>query len=198
MNDFSIDSSYVILINDDNSMTTTRKRRIMQNSNLVDILCFLIHPDYAENDMENFSVSLHYHLPVSSIEVNEDLTLSDNTYGGYLLYKLPIDTGLTVESGDIPLSLTFSYKYIDENGNEIARIRKVSGAKLQIEGSSIIKPTPDYGGNVDFQTDETLTLKNGILSVNTTNDMEQDNTLPITSAGVFATVGNIEALLKTI
>ena len=38
----------------------------------------------------------------------------------------------------------------------------------------------------------------GVLSVNTTNDMEQDNTLPITSAGVFATVGNIEALLKTI
>lgn len=54
------------------------------------------------------------------------------------------------------------------------------------------------GGNVDFQVGETLKLENGILSVNTTNDMEQDNTLPITSAGVFATVGNIEALLKTI
>lgn len=51
---------------------------------------------------------------------------------------------------------------------------------------------------VDFETDATLKLENGILSVNTTNDMEQDNTLPITSAGVFATVGNIEALLKTI
>lgn len=48
-------------------------------------------------------------------------------------------------------------------------------------------------------TDKTLTLSNdGVLSVNTTNDMEQDNTLPITSAGVFVTVGNIEALLKTI
>ena len=43
-----------------------------------------------------------------------------------------------------------------------------------------------------------LKLENGILSVNTTSKMEQDNTLPITSAGVFATVGNIEALLKTI
>jgi hypothetical protein len=57
---------------------------------------------------------------------------------------------------------------------------------------------PDSGGNVDFRVDETLTLENGVLSVNTTNDMEQDNTLPITSAGVFATVGNIGALLKTI
>lgn len=54
------------------------------------------------------------------------------------------------------------------------------------------------GGGVAFDTDYTLKLENGILSVNTTDKMEQDNTLPITSAGVFATVGNIEALLKTI
>lgn len=53
-------------------------------------------------------------------------------------------------------------------------------------------------GGVGFETDETLILKDGVLSVNTTNDMEKDNTLPITSAGVYATVGNIEALLKTI
>lgn len=51
---------------------------------------------------------------------------------------------------------------------------------------------------VDFETDKTLTLKDGVLSVNTTDQMEQDNTLPITSAGVYATVGNIEVLLKTI
>ena len=54
------------------------------------------------------------------------------------------------------------------------------------------------GGGVNFEVDNTLKLEDGVLRVNTTNDMEQDNTLPITSAGVFATVGNIEALLKTI
>lgn len=53
-------------------------------------------------------------------------------------------------------------------------------------------------GATQFKTDDTLTLKDGILSVNTTDQIEQDNTLPITSAGVYATVGNIEALLKTI
>lgn len=57
---------------------------------------------------------------------------------------------------------------------------------------------PISGGNVDFKTDETLTLKDGILSVNTTDQMSQDNTLPITSAGVYTIVGNIEVLLKTI
>lgn len=49
-----------------------------------------------------------------------------------------------------------------------------------------------------FTTDETLTLENGVLSVNTAEDVEQDNTLPITSAAVHTTVGNIEVLLATI
>lgn len=53
-------------------------------------------------------------------------------------------------------------------------------------------------GGVDFDTDETLTLENGVLSVNTADAVEADNTLPITSAAVNETVGNINALLGTI
>lgn len=49
-----------------------------------------------------------------------------------------------------------------------------------------------------LKTDETLIWKAGVLSVNTTEQMEQDNTLPMSSAGVYATVGNISQLLKTI
>lgn len=49
-----------------------------------------------------------------------------------------------------------------------------------------------------FVTDETLTLQNGILSVNTAKEPDPDNTLPITSAAVAQTVGNIEELLKVI
>lgn len=64
--------------------------------------------------------------------------------------------------------------------------------------ASLIDVGSGPAGSVDIKTNETLILENGILSVNTTNNVEQDNTLPITSAGVFATVGNIEALLKTI
>lgn len=56
----------------------------------------------------------------------------------------------------------------------------------------------DGSGGVDFTTDETLTLENGILSVNRATDVEQDNTLPITSAAVYETVGNINALLESI
>ena len=49
-----------------------------------------------------------------------------------------------------------------------------------------------------FTTDKSLTLKDGVLSVNTTDNAEKDNTLPISSAGVYTQIGNIEVLLKTI
>lgn len=45
---------------------------------------------------------------------------------------------------------------------------------------------------------EGLKLEGNTLSVNTTNEVEQDNTLPITSSAVHMTVGNINELLKTI
>jgi hypothetical protein len=82
----------------------------------------------------------------------------------------------------------------DGNDYVLTEADKTEIAKMAAE----LVEVPESGGDVDFQVDETLTLKDGVLSVNTTNDMEQDNTLPITSAGVFVTVGNIEALLKTI
>lgn len=53
-------------------------------------------------------------------------------------------------------------------------------------------------GGTSFTTDNTLSLVNGVLKVNTTNEMAADNTLPITSAGVFTQVGNIGILLETI
>ena len=55
-------------------------------------------------------------------------------------------------------------------------------------------------GGVNFTTDKTLTLdpETQVLSVNTANDAEKDNTLPITSAAVYAEVGNINAQLETI
>ena len=38
----------------------------------------------------------------------------------------------------------------------------------------------------------------GVVSVQTANDAEQDNTRPITSAAVYTEIGNINALLATI
>lgn len=53
-------------------------------------------------------------------------------------------------------------------------------------------------GGATFATDETLSFKDGVLSVNTAKTVEKDNTLPVTSAAVEVVVGNIGAILDTI
>lgn len=83
----------------------------------------------------------------------------------------------------------------DPSGDEAADPTLPIWAQLEKDIEEL-KERPSVGG--DIKTDDTLKLENGILSVNTTDKMEQDNTRPITAAGVYATVGNIEALLKTI
>ena len=49
-----------------------------------------------------------------------------------------------------------------------------------------------------IKTDETMSYENGVLSVNTAEDLENDNTLPVAASTFASTVGNIEILLKTI
>ena len=59
-------------------------------------------------------------------------------------------------------------------------------------------PLPE-GGGFPYQIGNGLKITGGdTLEVNAANSVEQDNTLPITSAAVYTTVGNIEILLGTI
>lgn len=53
-------------------------------------------------------------------------------------------------------------------------------------------------GGTAFEPGNALELVDGVLNVKTTDTAEEDNTLPITSAGVNTIVGNIGALLDTI
>lgn len=43
-----------------------------------------------------------------------------------------------------------------------------------------------------------LIVEDGVLKIDKTNEVQADNTKPITSAGVHMVVGNIDALLETI
>lgn len=49
-----------------------------------------------------------------------------------------------------------------------------------------------------YKAGNNISIRDGVISVVTTNDAEKDNTLPITSAGVYIQIGNIDALLSTI
>lgn len=125
-------SSYVILINDDNTMTATQKRRIVQRSKLVDDLWFLVKPEYNGHDLAEFTVLLEYLSPASHKYRTEILSLSEDTYNGYLKYMLPFDTALTAEAGKVDIMISFISAELDANGVSVQRVRKVSGSTIEI------------------------------------------------------------------
>ena len=49
-----------------------------------------------------------------------------------------------------------------------------------------------------YEAGDNILIKNNKISVITTDEAKQNNTKPITSAGVYNIVGNINALLETI
>ena len=107
-------------------------------------------------------------------------------------FEIEMNTETKEFSADMPGDLVFGVP--GKSAYDYAREGGYTGTEDEFRQK--MAELGDFTGGVE--TDATLTLKDGVLSVNTTNEMERDNTLPITSAGVYTTVGNIEALLKTI
>jgi hypothetical protein len=126
---------YTILVNDDNTLLTTVKERIMQRSKLVDNMHFIANKMYKDCDMETFTVWIEYRLPVSKEYKTEVLTLSNSDYDGsgkYLEYMLPFDTNLTKEAGQIEVQLTFINVMLDTEGNGVQYVRKTSPCTITI------------------------------------------------------------------
>lgn len=123
---------YTILVNDDNTLTTSVRERIMQRSKLVDSLHFLVEPTYKELNIADFTVTLEYVLPISKKYKVETLIKSDELYKERLEYKLPFDTNLTREYGDIEIQLTFTKVDLDEEGKDIQYVRKTSATSITI------------------------------------------------------------------
>mgnify|MGYP006978910087 CR=1 FL=1 len=123
---------YTILLNDTNELITSVKERIMQRSKLVDSLHFLVDPMYKGLDMSDFTVMLEYVLPVSREYHSEILVKSDSLYKEKLEYKLPFDTCLTKEAGNIEIQLTFVKVSLDADGKNTQQVRKTSPTTIKI------------------------------------------------------------------
>lgn len=123
---------YTILVNEANELVTTVRERIMQRSKLVDNLHFLVEPTYKGINMSDFTVMLEYLTPVSHEYHTEILVKSDELYKDRLEFKLPFDTNLTREAGDIQVQLTFVKLTMDADGNNVQQVRKTSAATIKI------------------------------------------------------------------
>lgn len=125
--------SYVILVNEDNTLYGSCKKRIMQRSKLVDDLVFIVPHIYNGIDMTSASVMLEYVLPISRKYKTVLLSLSEERYKDcFLQYKLPFDVDLTAEAGSVELQLTFAYTELNEKGVGIQRVRKTSSTTIEV------------------------------------------------------------------
>ena len=123
---------FTILIQNDNVALITEKQRLMHKSKCVDTLRFLVEPEYKGYDMSGFTMMMQFMTPSTHTHKSEILELSAETYKNYLQYTLPVDTDLTSEAGEIEIQLTFSFADLDEAGNAIQRVRKISPFTIEI------------------------------------------------------------------
>ena len=123
---------YTILLDESNELVTSVRERIMQRSKLVDSFHFLVDPIYKGIDMSDFTVMMEYILPVSREYTTEILVKSDELYKEKLEYKLPFDTSLTKEAGEIKVQLTFIKVSLDADGNSKQQVRKTSPTSITI------------------------------------------------------------------
>lgn len=127
---------YAILANHDNTLTASVKQRIMQRSNLVDDLWFLVPPVYDGLDMSNATVVMKYKLPISNEFKTAILKKDEAGYKEYLKYTLPtnnrVGVELTAQPGKVELFLTFINVEMDAEGNIDQRVRHTSTATINI------------------------------------------------------------------
>ena len=127
---------YTILIKDDNTTIATERKNIMHRSSLVDEFRVLINPVWhgmgKVMDMRNFTCVMEFKLPNSATYIPEVLTPSEELFEDKLEYKLPINTRLTSEVGDVEYKFTFAYLEMDDKGNFLEHSRKIASNVLTV------------------------------------------------------------------
>lgn len=127
---------YTILINQDDTITTSVRENIMHRSSMVNKLHILTNQYYHEEDenfdMRTFKCAIEYVLPISKEYVVEILTPSEDLYKGKLEYKLPIKTKITSEVGEVEYKFTFTKLEMDSNGDFIERSRPTTSSSLRV------------------------------------------------------------------
>lgn len=127
---------YTILVNKDDTLTSTVKETIMHRSSLVRKLRFLVDPTLTYGDeelnMADYVCILEYVLPVSQKYVPVVLTPSAELYKNKLEYVLAVDTNITSEVGDVSLKLMWTQPEMLANGNFQDHVRKTTSTTITV------------------------------------------------------------------
>lgn len=134
------------------------------------------------------------------------INVSDNS-----LYVKNKDTGELIPISILSSGADKSLEKIKEYADNAKAQVSAAIDDIETKKNEVLKGIPeDYtelSNNVNqlkteinkyLKTDSSLTIRDGVLGVNTADCVEADNTLPVTSAAVQLVVGNIGAILDTI
>ena len=138
-------------MNDDKSLTATVVTTLYQREKLADKIQILIHPNYGELDLNEFTATLKY-VDQANVPHAEILKKDAELYKEHIRYVLPVDTELTQYAGDITIRLTFT-----KTDMEVKKVFVVHTGELVIK----ISPLKDY---YSFVPDESLEFVDQIVS----------------------------------
>lgn len=124
---------YTIVVNESNVLDKTNIERIMCKSKLVNYMHFLVPLQYGEMSMDGFTAVLEYRTPVSKTYYTEFLVVQPSIYKDeYYEYRLPFDTNLTSEAGEIELQITFTKAVVNDDGTSTQYVRKTLPTAITI------------------------------------------------------------------
>lgn len=172
-------------------------------SSLAPALCS--HAKYKEiwgGDEVGFYLSSNYivfRMPKAVVGETKDSVqkwiMSQHSAGTPLtvIYQIATPTETTLEKGEVPNVQSVHTYYpntaINNSDSTYIDVRYVADTKLYID---------NHSGGAGYQIGDGLIISDGKLTVDTATEVEQDNTKPVTSAAVYAQIGNIAALLAEI
>lgn len=117
-------------VGDDNLIKKVESTAIVEGSNMVDQVRFII-PAYYNDDLEmsDYDVALTYKTPISGSGAVINLVKTDNYYEDdqlFNIYTFPsnyLTTRLTGERGDLKFTLQLTSVSLDENGKTVEHVR---------------------------------------------------------------------------
>lgn len=171
---------YTLKINEDNTVTTTVKEKLVERSNYVDNIQIVTSKLYREQiDMTDCTVYMRYVLPVTNKIKIIQLTLNNDAYeNDYLQYLIPADAYITAEAGDIEVSFTFLKLVSNEDDSTTSYVRKTQSGVIHISPlAAFAKFEPhEMLDEVDQRLIQMIALEKDMLALSeaTYNGMVQD------------------------
>lgn len=198
---------YTILINDNNTLTQSKKERIMHRSSNINTFRFLVSQTWVDRgvstDIRDYDCVMEYRTPISNTYTPIVLTPSEELYKDKVEYLVPITSKFTKEIGQLEIKFIFTLLEMDASGNFIEHSRKTDTTKIDILRTDnwsdyIADSNLDNIAQIMLQTQaqaEQLKMYNELIYATKADGIKYDsetNKLDLTANGVVIDTATLE------